>query len=795
MQRKIQQPRFCTAASAGVRFTVKGTKALLLLTTLALFVPFSPKMVGASLDPSWAMGINQAVAQGLSFGEELIFTLGPYGGVFSWHYHPATAQLILVSAVFLALCYWVSILVLMRGTHWIWSVPLWFVLSAFSYSRDALLLSYPLVVGLVCYRMTAVDEESPAASIHRSVLLVVLFSAFGLLILVKGTALFLCAALTGLCCAYFIGNGLARYASICAVSVILSVAFFWSLAGQALQALPEYIESVLRIAGGYTEAMGKGGEPREVAAYLLGTSLLLLVVIVNRRLAPRAKVFVFSILFVFFFMLFKAGFVRQGPGHIYIAASGVLVGSVVLPYVVHSRRIMAAAIIASVAVWAYIDSHHQNTTMEGVARNVANLYGNAWRGLRKRLADHEWPRSQYDASLRALRNQASLPVVDGTSDVYSYRQSLIIASGNSWLPRPVFQSYAAFTPWLTAINREHLSSDNGADNIFFQVEPIDNRMPSSEDGPSWPVLLHQYEPIRYASDFLMLRRKEGTPDLGERLRWRAEKHRLGQEVQVDPSERMLFVRVLVSPTLWGRLRTILFRGGILEITLELVNGTKRRYRMVPGLGKGGFLLSPLIEDTTDFGLLYGDRDYLDGKAVRAFRIDSKNGEESFWEKEYLVLFAELVPPPPTPGFGGNDFRSVSVDQARGGGGIAVGCRGSIDKVNGLPSSARVPYISELAKVSGWVASSLKPPTLAENVFVVMVDEAGEEIYYPARQSLRFDVRNRFMSGLLARSGFQAIADVSELEGKYTLGVAVRAEGRIARCPAISVPIVVAKTGR
>lgn len=49
-----------------------------LVTVLAVFVPFTPRMPGVGGDPSWEFGLNQAVAQGLIFGKEFVFTFGPY---------------------------------------------------------------------------------------------------------------------------------------------------------------------------------------------------------------------------------------------------------------------------------------------------------------------------------------------------------------------------------------------------------------------------------------------------------------------------------------------------------------------------------------------------------------------------------------------------------------------------------------------------------------------------------------------------------------------------------------------
>ena len=57
--------------------------AALFFTTLAVFVPFSPGMPAAGLDPSWRFGLNQAIGQGLAFGRDIIFTFGPHASIFA----------------------------------------------------------------------------------------------------------------------------------------------------------------------------------------------------------------------------------------------------------------------------------------------------------------------------------------------------------------------------------------------------------------------------------------------------------------------------------------------------------------------------------------------------------------------------------------------------------------------------------------------------------------------------------------------------------------------------------------
>lgn len=48
-------------------------KFALLIIIIAVFIPLSPKMPAPGLDASWAVGLNQAVAQGLAFGKDIFY--------------------------------------------------------------------------------------------------------------------------------------------------------------------------------------------------------------------------------------------------------------------------------------------------------------------------------------------------------------------------------------------------------------------------------------------------------------------------------------------------------------------------------------------------------------------------------------------------------------------------------------------------------------------------------------------------------------------------------------------------
>ena len=75
-----------------------------LRTAVIVGAPFHPIMPSAGLDPSWMYAINQAVADGLSFGSEVIFIFGPYGGIYTQMFHPGTDALVMSVGVFFGIC-------------------------------------------------------------------------------------------------------------------------------------------------------------------------------------------------------------------------------------------------------------------------------------------------------------------------------------------------------------------------------------------------------------------------------------------------------------------------------------------------------------------------------------------------------------------------------------------------------------------------------------------------------------------------------------------------------------------
>ncbi|MBI5412863.1 hypothetical protein HZA42_00765 [Candidatus Peregrinibacteria bacterium] len=261
------------------------------MTAIAVFVPLSPAMPAANLDSAWSFGLNQSVAQGLSFGKEIIFTFGPYTSIYTRAYNPSTDFIMLLGSICLALSYWACCALLIKGVKWYWILSFcFFGLASLTYNRDVLLFSYPLLVGLVCFKNAHNGKFSPYY-------FAILFASLGLLPLVKGNTLILCAAIEVLCLVFFIVNKQTRLALVALLTSLVSMLFFWSLSGQSVANLPDYFINMAPIISGFTEAMAVNGSTREIVFYLITAISLLIVISIQRQINVISKIFLFCIYF------------------------------------------------------------------------------------------------------------------------------------------------------------------------------------------------------------------------------------------------------------------------------------------------------------------------------------------------------------------------------------------------------------------------------------------------------------------------------------------------------------------
>ncbi len=612
-------------------------KFAFLFAAICVFSTVSPSMPGHGLDPSWRFAMNEIVGLGLAFGKEVSFTFGPFSAIYTKEYHPATDQFVLAASTFLGFAYWFAATRFLRPKQWPIIVGFIVILAGVISFRDALLLSYPLLAGIWTFNVLEADRQNSSVKSNRIVEGILIFLPLGLLPLVKGSCLVPSAGIAFLSFVWLGRYDRAKLALSGAAAVVIGAILFWLISGQALRDLPEYFIAMLPITSGYTDAMSIYG-PTDPIKYFLVASLIMLTWILTRSTTGRMNRVLLALCVALYLLIaFKADFVRNDV-HAVFAATSMLLGALALALAIPDR-LYGVVLIAALLAWHSVDKQYTNASTN-LFGNISRNFKSALTGFNKRLTDKAWPKAEYDDALKAIVRMQPLPRLAGNSDIYSFNQALLIASGNRWNPRPIPQSYSVYTPVLIQRNLRHLTSETRPDNIFFKVETIDGRFPSLDDGASWPALLGLYKPAGTAGDYLLLRKRDDSP-LPLALRpLSTETHRFSQSVTVPAEGRAVFVKIMINPTISGRIASLLYKSSQLQIEVALANESRKTFRLIGAMASTGFVLSPIVSATPDFEALFVKGEPSPDRTVKSFTIRPIDGT-GFWEDEYAVEFSAL----------------------------------------------------------------------------------------------------------------------------------------------------------
>ena len=131
----------------------------------------------------------------------------------------------------------------------------------------------------------------------------------------------------------------------------------------------------------------------------------------------------------------------------------------------------------------------------------------------------------------------------------------------------------------------------------------------------------------------------------------------------------VWAKIEISKTLRGKIISTLYKPPILTLNVVTRDGRQLRYRLVPGLARAGFLLSPVIADIQAFGLLAsnaGQRELADQQVVAlSISAETRSGTTALYQSPMRLQLFRLDFPKQdlsnTNGFRGtNDVKKRSI---------------------------------------------------------------------------------------------------------------------------------------
>ena len=348
------------------------------------------------------------------------------------------------------------------------------------YSDRILVISLMTLVGTVLGSLPA--HRTTLASLVLAVLATLAIQAKfsnGLLALVTT---FLLAAL---------GPGrslIARAQCVAWVALTTSITgiISWVVAGQSLTDLPAWIRGSLELTSGYSDAMFRATAAPSDYILFAAVTLVVVVLVVLRIRGPKPLVIRGRVMLLLvpalvtawcIVVALRVGFTRDDIWHAYQAF--VILLAVILAVGVaraHWLGVIGASTAGLLAIGFYQPSYLQIIdpgTRVAQARELFNAVTST---------DHREEMLKSSAAIVNASLNVPEPIardLEGESvQVDPYDTAVVWSRALNWNPAPVFQIYAAYTPYLDQLNAKMLRSPDGPSAILkHQVRPVDGRNP------------------------------------------------------------------------------------------------------------------------------------------------------------------------------------------------------------------------------------------------------------------------------------------------------------------------------
>ena len=589
--------------------------ALVAVLVFAISLRLGIGTAGTNLDESWSAVIAWAHVHGEQWGSDIVFTYGPLGWLNPYAtYNPTLFSTFFASQIALSIGIAVAFGLaanLLRGLDRLLLLAAIVVLSPWLHS-DVLLLS-ALVLSVAAVERVA--QAAPATRFGPALALgivAILCAALGLLkfsffpltiaVWFVGTLLLQLRGRTGAASGWFF-------------AVPASWLALWISNGQSPGGIGTYLRTSLEMAAAYGHAMGTSGALAPLlggaAAGAIVGALLLLSLRSARGTRLRALA-VAGFLALFVFIAWRASFTRADHAHVGFFlplcafAVAVLMGFARDRAGVAFRLSASAAFVMLTAGALWLVS--PRATPETYRANLAYITS-IWRSL----LDPSSQRLQYDAGRAAVRARLDLPRVRalvGTQrvDLLTNGQGLAIVNDLAFAPRPVFQSYAAYTPTLLRLNEAYFLGDRAPPFVLLKLEAVDQRYPTSEDALALLALWRNYRPVELEQGYVLLARTQDTREPSVATAAPPVEAAPGEwiDVPAHTSPQLMQADIALSAT--GRVFAALLREPALLVDVQLDNGETRQFRLLRGAAAAGFLLSPFLADERAYlHWYYGER--------------------------------------------------------------------------------------------------------------------------------------------------------------------------------------------
>ncbi|TRU67844.1 MAG: hypothetical protein EWV55_12690 [Microcystis viridis Mv_BB_P_19951000_S69] len=374
-----------------------------------------------------------------------------------------------------------------------------------------------------------------------------------------------------------------------------------------------YLSNSWQISSGYSSGMSiVGNYPRLLIALLcFALSLFLMSLAIIDQKISLAIAYIFPI-----FLSFKHGFVRQDD-HVVVFTLVVIVLASLYTIIIKNPRFKKIAycawgmiffgciIITSSPNWTILENARQwsNFSPDRVVNNIGVVISSMLNPteLKMRGERSTTQNLQVIATATKIPDSVLEKVQGKTIDIIPWEFSLIPGNQLNWKPRPIIQSYSAYTEKLDELNYQSLSQ-SPRDYLIYHFQSIDGRHPFFDEPKAFSYVVCNYQLDSVNSPFQVPAIKTNFYLLEKQKVSRCIPTPLGETTNITwdqvyelPTRNRGITRAQVKfEYSWlGKIVKQLFRIPPVIINVNYLDGTQVNFRFVQDNSANGVILSHL----------------------------------------------------------------------------------------------------------------------------------------------------------------------------------------------------------
>jgi hypothetical protein len=604
--------------------------------SMAVLVPWGYRSWGGLCNNTWALELHNAFTNHLQFGKDIIFTFGPLGFLY-YGITPETLEYVIL--------YWSTLTVVTflgirkiasTGKYRFLNTLVLFIAVAAVASPDTVdAQAYFIILLYIFLNMRNVRDE-----ITNNILVI----SIATLSMIK-FSWFLASFVTVIPLELYsllykkIRWGIPIY--------IASITIIWFVCGQKISNFLEYIRNSWEIASFYSAAQSASGvtTPLSLSLFVISISIFIYIFYII-----RTKLTLYIVVqTLFWFIIFKSGYVRNDY-HETVSAAVLLSGyTLILPLILNKKKGMTLYIFgAASSILLFISLfyiYNSNNSFDSRLKNT--LKGQGFIDVYRIISNPYllWEKYHSEEDVFQKQNKQLIDYL-GTSkiDIYPFGNvSSLILSGVNYCPRPVFESYSAYSQRLALLNAKVLLNPNYSTFILLGSATSDFRVPFLDDSLYLLNVIKFYEFVGSFGDFILLKRSDKTQN--QRLSFVSQGPvACGTAISVPikndlKHSKIIWCQLTIPTSFLGSLMKLVYK--IMPVEIQMINADASQtaaYNIIPEEAKVGFILSPLIQNSKALQeLMTGGTKNLDQLYVSEIFI---NGSKLFydWSHAYIQFY-------------------------------------------------------------------------------------------------------------------------------------------------------------